>query len=204
MNQTGEAVSNLPAILVLSMWWAFLSNLDLLFGPPRFGQAEGEGSGGADDADADRDAGPHDPRLLELVAVDPAFSAEAFLVGARRAYEEILRCYAGRELEGLRPLLSPEVLSAFAEACALRAERGETLEMTFVGIDAAEIADAGVTADVAEISVLFRAEIVSAVRSPQGAVLSGDPAAVTVTQDLWTFSRLLGDAAAAWVLVATE
>ncbi|MCC0040331.1 MAG: TIM44-like domain-containing protein [Brucellaceae bacterium] len=119
MNEAGEAVSNLPAILVLSMWWAFLSNLDLLFGPPRFGQAEGEGSGGADDADADSDAGPHDPRLLELVAVDPAFSAEAFPVGARRAYEEILRCYAGRELEGLRPLLSPEVLSAFAEACAL-------------------------------------------------------------------------------------
>lgn len=200
MNEAGEAVSSLPAILVLSMWWAFLSTLDILFGPPRFGQADGD----AAPRESDAGTGPQDPRLRELLAVDPAFSAEAFLRGARRAYEEILLRYARGELEGLRTLLAPEVLLAFCEASADRAERGETLELTFVGIDSAAIAGTDVTGNVVEIGVSFRAEIVSAVRSSGGEVIAGDPAAVTVTEDLWTFQRLLADGDAPWVLVATE
>lgn len=198
MNEAGDIVSNLPAIILLSFWWAFLSTLDMFFRPGGFGETNASPT-----PPETSYAAPADPRLRELLALDPRFDAEAFLRGARRAYEEIVRLYAHGDLELLRPLLSAEVLAAFVHTCATRADRGETLELTFVGIDAAEIEVADVSADTVEIDVRFRAEIVSVVRSQSGAVLSGDPTAVIVTDELWTFSRPPGDNDAQWILVAT-
>lgn len=198
MNDAGDFVSNLPAIMLLSFWWAFLTTLDLLFRPGGFGETDAASAPSQAD-----EIVPADPRLRELLALDPHFDAEAFLRGARRAYEEIVRHYARGDVVMLRPLLSADVMAVFADTCAARAGRNETLDMTFIGIDEAEIISTDVSAQTIELQVRFRAEIVSVLRAQSGAVLAGDPAAVVVTDERWVFSRAPADAETQWIVSAT-
>ena len=114
----------------------------------------------------------------------------------------MLHAYALGDSQSLRPLLSDEVLEAFADDCIGRRERQETLELTVVGIESAEIVSAEVASGTMEITVLFHAQIVTAERAASGDVIGGDPADVAITSDLWTFSWS-GDRNT-WVIVATD
>lgn len=201
MDQASEIAGNWPAIILLSLWWGVISVLDLLarqhdIGKPARPAPEPPGSGVPEVAD--------DSRWAALRALDPGFDAGNFLAGAQRAYEAILLAYAQGNVEALRPLLSAAVLQAFAEACAARRERGETLELTFIGMRSAEIVATEASSGTMEITVRFRAEIVSVERTAAGGVLSGDPAAVVATADLWTFARPVSADRSAWILIATD
>nr|WP_273033153.1 Tim44/TimA family putative adaptor protein [Pseudaminobacter soli] len=145
-----------------------------------------------------------DSRMSEICRLDPEFSQDAFLSGAGRAFEAVLNAYARCDLEALRKLLSMEVFQVFAAACAKRQESRETLDLTFIGIESAEIVSAEALPGKMEITVLFRAQIVFAERTYKGDLLSGDPSAVTTTADLWTFSRPVPASDRTWLLVATD
>lgn len=197
MNEAADVANNIPAVVLLSLWWAFLSTLDFLFTP-----AESEKPDRVPAKPPDDDAA--DPREAELRKLDPTVDRETFLSGAKRAYETVLNAYALGDLKTLRPLLSPEVLKAFADACALRQERQETLELTFIGLETARIAGIETASDAIETTVLFRALIVSVERSATGDVIGGNPAAVTLSADLWTFSQPVPAVGNAWIVVATD
>lgn len=200
MNEAAEVASDVPAILLLTLWWAFLGTMDFLFSPRDRGMA-GKPDAGSHAAESRNDA---DPLLASLVVLDPAFDREAFLAGACRAYEDILCAYAGGDLEAMRPLLSPDVLADFARDMAERQNRDETLDLTFVDMERAGIVDVRVDAAGVEVDVSFRAGIVRAELSSAGDVLRGDPAAVVATADLWTFSRPLDGRGPGWTLAATD
>lgn len=202
MNETAELANNLPAIILISLWWAFLSTLDILFTPRDSDKPDRTAAKPPDDTAAAADG--EDAAYAEFRELDPAFSVEAFLKGARRAYDAVLHAYALGDFKSLRPLLSDEVLEAFAEACAGRREREETLELTVVGIESAKIVSAEVSAGTMDIAVLFHAQIVSAERAANGDVIGGDPVALAITSDLWTFSRPVPVEGNAWIVVATD
>jgi predicted lipid-binding transport protein (Tim44 family) len=113
------------------------------------------------------------------------WSQEMFLT------DEILRAYTLCDLIALRPLLSAEVHQACANGCAARTARGETLELTLIGTEAAEITEIEATPEAMEITVRFRTRIVRSERSAAGKVVGGDATAVKGIADLWTFSRPL-------------
>lgn len=201
MNEASDVLSHAPAVILLSFWWLFLSMLDFLFTPRESEEPPQTAPKTKDDNTSTVTEDPHIAKIREL---DPAFKAESFLRGARRAYEAVLHAYALGDLTTLRPLLSPDVLKVFADTCAERVERHETLELTLIGIETAEIRSIEITPEAMEITVLFGAQIVSAERSAAGDVISGDPAAVRATADLWTFSRPLPLEGEEWVIVATD
>lgn len=201
MSEAADAANNIPAIILFSLWWAFLSALDVLLMPHESGKPSQLGTkpGG----DGVSTIGEDSP-IAELRRLDPAFDVEIFLRGARRAYEAVLQAYARGDVAALQPLLSAEVLAAFANTYTARRESHETLELAFIGIEAAEVTHIEITAEAMEITVLFHAQIVSAERSAAGDVISGDPKAVITTDDLWTFSRPAPFRSDAWVVVATD
>lgn len=199
MNEAADVANSIPAIILLSLWWAFLSTLELLYRPRETGTTEQSTAKPSNDNRSIAD----NPSLADLRALDPNFDADAFVEGAKRAYEMVLHAYALCDIETLRPLLSIEVLQAFTDACDRRNEEQETLEMTFIGFESAQIVSAETSSEAMEITVLVRAQIVSATRSASGGIVSGDPNAVTVTADLWTFSRS-GATEGAWVVIATD
>jgi predicted lipid-binding transport protein (Tim44 family) len=143
-------------------------------------------------------------RLNDIRLADPAFDTGWFLDSARIVYETVIAAFAHGDRELLKDLLTAEVYDAFAHEIAGREARGEHVELTFIGLDRAEIVEAGVFNGAMQVGVAFESELVMATRDATGAVVDGDPAHVMVASDLWTFVRDLASRSPVWRLAATE
>lgn len=142
--------------------------------------------------------------LDAIAAEDSSFDAQHFLTGARAAYEMIVTAYAGGDRRALKNLLSPEVYEGFEAAIREREGKGETVETRFVSIDTAEIIGAEQRGGVAQITVRFVSQLISATRDRAGTVIDGSPDKVTEVTDVWTFARDVASRDPNWKLVATE
>jgi predicted lipid-binding transport protein (Tim44 family) len=142
--------------------------------------------------------------LKSVAAADRGFDPNAFIDGAKRAYELIVTAFAEGDRKTLKQLLSREVYDGFVAAINEREGRGETIEFKFVGIDRAEITGGGVKGTTAQITVRFLSKLISATRDKNGAVVDGDPAHVGDVTDIWTFARETASRDPNWKLVATE
>ena len=142
--------------------------------------------------------------LREIAAADPAFDAAAFVAGAKSAYELIVTAYAEGNRQTLRDLLSNDVYESFNAVILERETRGETTEFSFVGVLSAVITDCHLAGKMADISVKFESELVTAVRDRSGVIVEGDTKAVRRVVDIWTFARDVSSPNPNWRLVATD
>jgi predicted lipid-binding transport protein (Tim44 family) len=142
--------------------------------------------------------------LAAIRAADPSFNDRQFIDGARTAYEMIVTAFARGDTEALKPLLGREVFDGFASAIADRQSKGETVEFNFVGLDKAEIVEAGLKGNQAQVTIRFTSKLVSATRDKDGKVVDGDPVLTTDVTDIWTFARDTSSRDPNWALVATE
>jgi predicted lipid-binding transport protein (Tim44 family) len=147
---------------------------------------------------------PLEASLGELVSADPNFDPDHFLTGARAAYEMIVTSFASSDRRTLKQLLAKEVYDGFIEALNQREERGETVEMSFVGINRADIMEAELKGRTAHVTVKFVSQLISATRDGDGDVIEGDPKRVREVTDIWTFARDLSSRDPNWKLAATE
>lgn len=160
----------------------------------------------------DRDITDHVPEgstsakaLAAMKQAEPSFAVGPFLQGARGAYEMILTAFDKGDLDRIRPFLSDDVESSFAEVIANRESEGLTIESNFVGLKEMTLQEATFdrTTGFAEITVRFVGELTSVVRNKAGEVVEGDPKSIKRQRDVWTFARKMGDADPNWQLVAT-
>lgn len=142
--------------------------------------------------------------LEAAVQIEPSFDPRGFLEGAKGAYEAIMIAFAKGDRKTLRALLSKEVGEAFERAIAERERNRQTLETTFVSIDKAEIVAVEVRNRVAQITVRFISNLITATRDANGTVIDGSAETVVEVPDIWTFARTLGTRDPNWQLVATE
>ncbi len=146
--------------------------------------------------------------LMEVAKLDPTFEPDAFIRGARQAYEMIVTAFAEGNRKILKDLLNRDVYDGFVRALAERESRGEQVDQSFVGINKADIVESEVKSGIANITVRFVSQLISATRDKAGAILSGDPQRVKEVTDIWTFSRDISSAKARanpnWRLIATQ
>jgi predicted lipid-binding transport protein (Tim44 family) len=142
--------------------------------------------------------------LAPLRAVDPAFDAAEFIGGAKAAYEMVVTAFAAGDKETLRPLLSREVFNDFAGAIDERAQRGEHMETTFVGLRGATITETQVNNRIAEVTIKFESELISVTKDAQGHVIGGHANSVDQVTDIWTFARDTRSRDPNWTLIATS
>ncbi len=142
--------------------------------------------------------------LKTISAAEPAFDPVHFLTGAKLAYEIVVSAFARGDRESLRPLLSVEMFNSFDHEIAAREKKGETVDFHFIGITKAQLAEAGLKDDLAQVGVLFVSKLVQATRDAKGEVIEGDATAVTEVSDIWTFERPISSRDPNWKLVATE
>lgn len=135
---------------------------------------------------------------------DPSFDPAGFVGGARSAYEMIVLAFAGGDRRTLRDLLARDVFEGFEAAIREREQRGETVETRFVGIEKADIIDAQMRGDQAQVTMRFVSQLVTATRDRSGTVVDGSPDRVTDVTDVWTFARNVTDRDPNWRLIATE
>ena len=142
--------------------------------------------------------------LDAIVRDDKTFDPKHFVTGARAAYDMIVTAYAAGDRKQLKNLLGKEVYDGFETAIKEREQKGETVETRFVAIDGATITAAEQRGKTAQVTVRFQSQLVSVTRAKDGAVIDGNPDAVTDVTDVWTFARDVSSRDPNWKLVATE
>jgi len=142
--------------------------------------------------------------LDAIVAADKNFNVHQFIAGARSAYEMIVTAYAEGDRRALKNLLAREVYDGFEAVIREREARGETAETRFVSIDAADITNAELRGKIAQLTLRFVSQLISATRDRDGKVIDGSAETVTSVTDVWTFARDVTSRDPNWNLVATE
>jgi predicted lipid-binding transport protein (Tim44 family) len=142
--------------------------------------------------------------LLDIVRIDTSFDPSHFLQGAKAAYEIIVTAFAEGNRRTLKDLLSPEVYEGFSSAIAERENRGEQIDQSFVGIKSADLVEAELKGGIAQLTIKFVSELISATRDKAGGVVGGDPKRIREVTDIWTFAREAVSRNPNWKLVATQ
>jgi len=142
--------------------------------------------------------------LDAIMAADKSFDAKHFITGARSAYEMIVTAYAEGDRRALKNLLAREVYDGFEAVIREREGRGETAETRFVSIDSTDITAAELRGKMAQITLRFVSQLVSATRDRNGNVIEGSADKVASVTDVWTFARDASSRDPNWKLVATE
>lgn len=142
--------------------------------------------------------------LLQLNRADASFDPDTFMRGAKQAYEMIVTAFAEGNRRMLKDLLSKEVFDGFQAAIADRESRGEQIDQSFVGINKADIVEADIKSNVAQVTIKFVSQLISATRDRAGQIISGDPQRITEVTDIWTFARDIGSRNPNWRLIATQ
>jgi predicted lipid-binding transport protein (Tim44 family) len=146
--------------------------------------------------------------LFDIFKFDPAFDPATFVKGARQAYEMIVTAFAEGNRKTLKDLLSREVNDEFVAEMVARDKRGELIDQSFVGINKADIVEAEIKNGIANVTVRFVSQLITATRDRTGTVTSGDPQKIREVTDVWTFSRDVSTARARlnlnWRVVATQ
>lgn len=134
----------------------------------------------------------------------PAFDPDEFLTGARAAYEMIVQAYAKGDLGEVRRFIDPDVLRTFEVAVDGRRGHKQTMEVTFVGIESADVVESRVVHDQVEVEVAFKSDQIRVVRDAEGEIIDGDPNRIDLVRDQWTFARPTSSQDPNWTLVATD
>lgn len=154
---------------------------------------------------------PFQPRLIPangnsaaLKAADASFDEEAFLKGARGAFEIVVAAFAAGDTAKLQPLLSKDVFGAFADAIRARQAAKETMETKLVAIKSAEVVETRTEGATGLVTVKIISDQINVTRDAAGQVLEGHPDTAIEKTDFWTFSRPLRARDPNWTLVATH
>jgi len=142
--------------------------------------------------------------LLDIKLADRTFDTDHFIEGARKAYELIVIAFARGDRNALKPLLSDEVYATFDSVIADREGRNEKVDFTFVGFREAKIVGASLKKNLADITVSFAAQFISATMGPGDVIIDGDAKTVRDVTDVWSFERNVRASDPNWHLVATS
>lgn len=143
--------------------------------------------------------------LKQMLRVEPGFSINEFLNGAKGAYEMILTSFERGDISEVRPFLAARVAEAFDQVIEGRKQRGETIEAQFLGVreTGLQAAEFDPSTGEAQLTVRFIGEMISVTRDAEGNQIDGDPKTAQKQRDIWTFGRRMGDADPNWQLIAT-
>ena len=114
-----------------------------------------------------------------------------FITGAKIAYETIITDFSDNDnkITASKPLLNNEIYSQFNQALKERSSRGHYAEITFIGINKAEIKEHKKVGKILSVTVDFIAEIITCIRDKDKNIVSGDPEKIKKIYDTWVFSR---------------
>ena len=126
-----------------------------------------------------------------------------FLKGAKIAYETIITDFSDNDnkLTTSKPLLNKEIYNQFNGALKERNARGHYAEITFIGINSAEIKEHKNIDKILNVTVDFIAEAITCIKDKDKKIISGDPEKIKKIYDTWTFSRDTTSVNPNWQLV---
>ena len=130
---------------------------------------------------------------------------EEFLKGAQIAYETIITDFgdSDNKLIASKPLLSKKIFDQFNEALQDRGKRGHHAEITFIGINSANIKEYKKIDKILNVTVEFIAEVITCIRDKEKKIVSGNSEKIKKIYDTWVFSRDTNSKNPNWQLIDT-
>ena len=143
--------------------------------------------------------------LSKMKSCEKNFSVGQFVSGAKGAYETILMAFENGEMDKLKNLLSDDVFKSFENVVKERQKKELTVEASFVGMREIRLKEAtfNVEEKIAQIQMLFKCELIVAVKDKNGNVTEGSLEKIKKQNDSWTFSRKMGSDNPNWQLIKT-
>ena len=128
-----------------------------------------------------------------------------FLKGAKIAYETIITDFSDSDnkLIESKPLLSQKIFEQFNQALQDRKKRGHFAEITFIGVNSADIKEHKKVNSILQVTVNFVGEVITCIRDKDKKIISGDPEKIKKIYDTWVFSRDIKSNNPNWQLVDT-
>ena len=116
---------------------------------------------------------------------------DEFLKGAKIAYETIVSDFSDddNKLTKSKSLLSEKVQDQFNQALKERSERGHYAEITFIGVNSANIKEHKKINSILKVTVDFVAEVITCIKDKEKKIVSGNPDKIKKIYDTWVFSR---------------
>ena len=126
-----------------------------------------------------------------------------FLKGAEIAYETIITDFSDEDnkLVKSKPLLSKKIHDQFNEALKERTNRGHFAEITFIGINSANIKEHKKIDNILEVTVDFVGEVITCIKDKDKKIISGSPDKIKKIYDTWVFSRNVKSHNPNWQLI---
>ena len=126
-----------------------------------------------------------------------------FIEGAKIAYETIITDFSDNDnkITNAKPLLNSDIYNQFDDALRERAKRGHVAEITFIGVNKAEIKEHKRIGNILNVTVDFIAEVITCIRDKEKKIVSGDPEKIKKIYDTWVFSRDTTSSNPNWQLV---
>ena len=126
-----------------------------------------------------------------------------FLEGAKIAYETIITDFSDNDnkIIASKPLLNKQMYDQFNEALKERSAKGQYAEITFIGVNSAEITDHKKVSNILNVTVKFIAEVITCIRDKDKKIVSGHPEKIKKIYDTWVFSRDTTSTNPNWKLV---
>ena len=128
-----------------------------------------------------------------------------FLKGAKIAYETIITDFSDNDnkLTTSKPLLSKKIFNQFNEALLERSKKGHYAEITFIGVNSANIKEHKETNNILVSTDEFVGEVITCIKDKEKKIISGDPEKIKKIYDTWVFSRDLKSNNPNWQLIDT-
>ena len=126
-----------------------------------------------------------------------------FLKGAKIAYETIITDFSDNDnkITNAKPLLNKNIFKQFNEALKERNNKGLSAEITFIGINSADIKEHNKTNNILQVTVDFVSEVITCIKDKEKKIVSGDPEKIKKIYDTWVFSRDTTSTNPNWQLV---
>ena len=126
-----------------------------------------------------------------------------FIKGAKIAYETIITDFSDNDnkITNAKPLLNKDIFNQFDDALKERAKRGHVAEITFIGVNKAEIKEHKKIGNILNVTVDFIAEVITCIRDKEKKIVSGDPEKIKKIYDTWVFSKDVTSSNPNWQLV---
>ena len=100
-----------------------------------------------------------------------------------------------------KPLLSKKIYDQFNQALKEREKRGHYAEITFIGINSANIKEHKKVNSILQVTVDYVGEVITSIIDKEKKIISGDPDKIKKIYDTWVFSRDMRSNNPNWQLV---
>ena len=142
--------------------------------------------------------------LETLKKVDPNFSEEEFLDGAKQAFKIIIEAFVDSDIEKLKPLIDYELLKSFTKSISEREARQEKQFVDIISINKLDIINISLVDNIASISIKIESEQIKYTIDKNDKIIDGNKEVSEIIKDKWVLERDISSNNPNWKLVETD